>query len=53
MKSVSIMELHNAPAWITHNMYKLYFEQSNSKEGQQAAAAEEFQGELEEAITGG
>ena len=51
-KTTSIMELHNAPAWMVHCLYKAFIEQISTEEGQKQLAGEEMGQQLEEAMGG-
>lgn len=51
-RTTSIMELHNAPAWMVHCLYKAFIEEVSSEEGQKRMAGEEMNQQLEEALGG-
>jgi hypothetical protein len=46
------MELHNAPAWMVHCLYKSFIEEISTEEGKKRLAGEEMGQQLEEALGG-
>jgi hypothetical protein len=46
------MELHNAPAWMVHCLYKAFIEEIGTEEGKKRLAGEEMGQQLEEALGG-
>ena len=51
-KTTSIMELHNAPAWMVHCLYKAFITEISTEEGKKRVADEEMGQHLEEALGG-
>ena len=51
-RNTSIMELHNAPAWMVQCLFKAFIEEVSTEEGQKRMAGEEMNQQLEEALGG-
>jgi len=51
-KTTSIMELHNAPAWMVHCLYRAFITEIMSEEGKKRIADEEASQQLEDALGG-
>ena len=51
-RTTSIMELHNAPAWMIQCLFKAYIDETNSEEGKKRLAGEEMGQQLEDALGG-
>ena len=51
-RTTSIMELHNAPAWMVHCLYKAFIEEVSTEEGKKRIAGEEMGQQMEEALGG-
>ena len=51
-RTTSIMELHNAPAWMVHCLYKALMDEVSTEEGKKRLAGEEMGQQLEEALGG-
>lgn len=52
VRTTSIMELHNAPAWMIQCLFKAFIDEANSEEGKKRLAGEEMGQQLEDALGG-